>query len=58
VEIKYSTFQDYLHADTAIHWCIHNLLIIDEKMLHDALLDESAMAISDGSYKDMFGTAS
>jgi len=58
MEIKYSTFQDYLRADTAIHWCLHNLLIIDEKMLHDALLDESAMAISDGSYKDTFGTAS
>ncbi len=27
-------------------------------MLHDALLDESAMAISDGSYKDTLGTAS
>jgi hypothetical protein len=58
LEPSYPTFLDFLKADHSLHWCIHKIAIKDEEKLKEALRDRSAMAISDGSYKDSFGTAS
>jgi len=41
-----------------MHWCLHNVHIEDEELLMAAILEGSAIAISDGSYKNFFGTVS
>jgi len=51
------SFLDFLMSDKEISWCLHNLHIHDEQALLEALQEGTAMAISDGSYKDPFGTA-
>jgi hypothetical protein len=45
-----------LQADQELHWCIHNVHIQDEDLMIEAIQEGSAMAISDGSYKNTFGT--
>jgi thiamine phosphate synthase YjbQ (UPF0047 family) len=55
---QHRTFKAFLQADQWLHWCIHNFHIEDEELLKEAILEGSAIAISDGSYKNFFGTAS
>jgi hypothetical protein len=51
------SFLAFLLSDKDLHWCLHNIQIQDEHKLLEALHEGIAMAISDGSYKDTFGTA-
>lgn len=50
-------FRAFLETDKDIQWCLYGLSIQEENRLLEALKDGTAMAISDGSYKDTFGTA-
>jgi len=55
------TFREHLHSVSHLSWCIYFLdLQNDGRDLADALLSgilATIMAVSDGSYKDHFGTA-
>jgi len=53
-----STFLEVLRADKDIAWCLYDLHIQDKEGLISAIKEGTAMAISDGSYKDTLGTAS
>jgi hypothetical protein len=51
------TFAGFLASDQDIQWCLYGLYINNEDSLIEAIKEGAATAISDGSYKDKFGTA-
>lgn len=52
-----ANFREALLADKATVWCLDSLHTQNEAGLLTALREGTAMAISDGSYKDTYGTA-
>jgi hypothetical protein len=61
VSFRASTFLEHLHSVHHLGWCTHSLVLQnDGRDLAEALqfdLLATIMAVSDGSYKDLFGTA-
>jgi hypothetical protein len=51
------TFEGFLALDQDIQWCLYGLQINNEDSLIEAIKEGAAMAISDGYYKETFGTA-
>jgi hypothetical protein len=58
-QTRQATFQQYLLVENAASWRCHNLAFSgDVTKLAQSLRDGSAIAVSDGSYKSTYGTAS
>jgi hypothetical protein len=57
--IRYGTFDQYLEAQQQYAWLLHHTLCsIKFQDLVDAIKEGWAIAISDGSHKNKWGTAS
>jgi hypothetical protein len=51
------TFEAFLKDDNEIGWCLHKLQVCNSQEVADSFREASVMVVSDGSYKDTFGTA-
>lgn len=52
------SFKEYLKTQKTDVWCLSNVSLQDDGfVLSQAIRNQDAIAISDGSYKDTFGTA-
>jgi hypothetical protein len=57
-DLQPKSFSSFLIEDTALQWCMHRIQVQQEgQRLLDALQEGTVMAVSDGSYKDTYGTA-
>jgi hypothetical protein len=56
--IRHGTFEQYIEAQQQYTWLfLHTLCSIKFQDLVDAIKEERAIAISDGSHKNKWGTA-
>jgi hypothetical protein len=51
------SFEAFLREDKEISWCLYQLQIHQCQRIVDSIREGTVTAVSDGSYKDTFGTA-